>query len=112
MTACFTTNGYRISNADPCLFISDKGSLAFAWVDDLILVGTDTNEMLKQISNQFKIKDLGIAQNILGMKIDYFEDGSMFLNQRHYIKDLPTKYSLEDCKSSRKTFPVSRKPKQ
>jgi len=34
----FTNNGYRISDADPCLMISNQGDLAFAWVDDLILV--------------------------------------------------------------------------
>jgi len=36
MSDWFIGHGYRISDADPCLFISNQGDLAFAWVDDLI----------------------------------------------------------------------------
>lgn len=50
MTSWFTANGYQVSNADPCLFISDKGGLAFAWVDDLILVGKGTDEVLETVA--------------------------------------------------------------
>lgn len=57
MTAWFIKHGYRISDADPCLFISNKGSLAFAWVDNLILIGNDTDEILRSLSKSFKIKD-------------------------------------------------------
>jgi hypothetical protein len=61
MTSWFISNGYRISDADPCLMISDEGDLAFAWVDDLILVGDNTDELISKLGKDFKIKDLGIA---------------------------------------------------
>lgn len=78
MTNWFIKHGYRISDADPCLLISDKGDLAFAWVDDLILVGENTDELISKLQKDFKIKDLGVAQHILGMKIEYLTDNRMF----------------------------------
>lgn len=78
MTNWFIKHGYRISDADPCLIISDKGDLAFAWVDDLILVGENTDELISKLQKDFKIKDLGVAQHILGMKIEYLTDNRMF----------------------------------
>lgn len=80
--------------------ISDKGDLAFAWVDDLILVGENTEELISNLSKEFKIKDLGVANHILGMKIEYLKDGSMFLNQEHYVRSLVEEYGLEDGKTA------------
>lgn len=100
MTNWFIKNGYRISDADPCLLILEKGDLAFAWVDDLILVGDNTDELIRKISQDFKIKDLGQAQHILGMKIEYLPDGKMFINQEHYVKTLVEEYGLEDGKTT------------
>jgi hypothetical protein len=100
MTDWFVKNGYQISDADPCLFISNKGDLAFAWVDDLILVGENTEELITKLGKDFKIKDLGVAQHILGMKIEYLADGRMFINQEHYVKNLIEEYGLEDGKTT------------
>ena len=100
MTNWFIKNGYRISDADPCLMILEKGDLAFAWVDNLILVGENTDELINNLSKDFKIKDLGIAQHILGMKIEYLEDGAMFVNQEHYVKSLVEEYGLGDGKTT------------
>lgn len=100
MTNWFINNGYRISDADPCLMISNQGDLAFAWVDDLILVGENTDELISKLNKDFKIKDLGIAQHILGMKINYLEDNKIFLNQEHYVKNLVEEYGLEDGKTT------------
>lgn len=100
MTDWFIKHGYWISDADPCLLISNQGDLAFAWVDNLILVGENTDELIKNISKDFKIKDLGIAQHILGMKIDYLEEEKMFINQTHYVQSLIEEYGLEDAKET------------
>lgn len=102
-------HGYRISEADPCLMISDKGDLAFAWVDDLILVGENTDEIISKLQKDFKIKDLGIAQHILGMKIEYLQDEKMFINQEHYIKNLVEEYGLEDGKVTGTTMQANLK---
>lgn len=100
MTTFFVKNGYRVSDADPCLLISNTGDLAFAWVDDLILVGDKTEDLLESLSKEFKIKDLGVAQHTLGMKIEYLPDGRMFVNQHHYVKNLVEEYGMEDAKTA------------
>lgn len=80
--------------------ISDKGDLAFAWVDHLILVGENTDELVSKLNQDFKIKDLGTAQHILGMKINYLSEDRMFVNQEHYVKTLVEEYGLEDGKTT------------
>jgi hypothetical protein len=52
------------------------------------------------LGKDFKIKDLGIAQHILGMKIDYLVKYRMFINQGHYLESLVEEYSLEDGKTT------------
>lgn len=47
-----------------------------------------------------KIKDLVMAQHILGMKIKYLDEDWMFLKQEHYIKYLVQEYELEDGKKT------------
>lgn len=100
MNEWFIKNGYRISDADPCLLISDKGDLAFAWVDDLILVGENTDELIRNLNKDFKINDLGISQHILGMKSDYLENNQVFVNQTHYVQSLIEEYGMEDAKDT------------
>ena len=50
------------------------------------------------IKKDFKIKDLGKAQHVLGMKITH-NNGSIRIDQEHYVKALVTKYNMEDAKT-------------
>jgi len=91
--------GFQTSDADPCLFISSSAML-FVWVDDIIILGPKRNELIREIQKDFKIKDLGKAQHFLGMKISYGKNGSIRMDQEHYIKALIQKYKMDDSKIS------------
>jgi phage terminase large subunit len=51
-----------------------------------------------RMKEQFKIKDLGRAQHVLGMKITYEAGGCIQVDQEHYVKGLLKKYGMEDAK--------------
>ena len=97
MSKWLDSKGFKTSEADPCLFIN-KGTILFLWVDDIIIIGPKKEELIKEIQKDFKIKDLGKAQHVLGMKISNKEDGSIRVDQEHYIKALIKKYNMEDAK--------------
>jgi hypothetical protein len=97
MSTWLENKGFQISEADPCLFIKD-GTILFVWVDDIIVIGPKKEELLSMIKKDFKIKDLGKAQHVLGMKITH-NKGSIRIDQEHYVKALVTKYNMEDAKT-------------
>ncbi|MBW0557458.1 hypothetical protein O181_097173, partial [Austropuccinia psidii MF-1] len=89
-------NGFVKSMADACLFIG-KDVILFAWVDDIILIGKEADNILKRLEKDFKVKDLGLASHILGIKISQ-SDHMITLSQQHYIEELISQYGLEDSK--------------
>ena len=97
MSSWLENKGFKISEADPCLFNKD-GTILFVWVDDIIVIGPKKEELLKMIKKDFKIKDLGKAQHVLGMKITHNKNGSIRIDQEHYVKALLEKYNMSDAK--------------
>ncbi|MBW0477370.1 hypothetical protein O181_017085 [Austropuccinia psidii MF-1] len=84
--------------ADACLFIG-KDLILFAWVDDIILIGKEANNILNKLSKDFRIKDLGLESHILGIKISK-SDHIITLSRQYFIKELIIQYGLEDSKLS------------
>ena len=70
MASWLENNGLQISDADPCLFLN-KEVILFVWVDDIVLMGPGKDKLIEMMKKQFKIKDLGRAQHVLGMKISH-----------------------------------------
>jgi len=73
------------TNADPCLYISrQKGKLllVLVYVDDVLLASEDekwTENIIRKISKEIPIKDLGKAKNCLGIEIAQNQDGIKYL---------------------------------
>ncbi|GJV61493.1 zinc finger, CCHC-type containing protein [Tanacetum coccineum] len=69
------SNGFRINESDKCVysrFVNGKGVIIYLYVDDMLIFGTDLEQvqMTKKIlSKNLDIKDLGEADVILGIKI-------------------------------------------
>src|SRR5437868_2782617 len=67
------------------------------YVDDLIIAGDDEDDIhtIKQrLSEQFEMKDLGIAKKFLGIEIEYGNDGSVKLHQNQYIQRLIDRHGM------------------
>ena len=59
---------------DQCIYSKEEGGnfiYVALYVDDMLLIGNimDAIEMKKQLSSKFDMKDLGVANFILGMDI-------------------------------------------
>ena len=84
------SNGFKINECDKCVYaktLSKGYILVCLYVDDLLIIGSDT-DMIKQtkkiLIKQFDMKDMGITDIILWIKITRTFDG-IILSQSHYV---------------------------
>ena len=96
---------FKRSDVDPCLYTynTQDDSIYFIlviYVDDLIIISNKPSlreSLVKNLSKDFKIVDIGHAKWILGVKIEKTPTG-IVLNQDKYVMDILTKYGMKDCK--------------
>ena len=81
---------FRQSDVDECLFF--KGNcVVLIYVDDVILMGPDEREidqLVKKMSDSFKISDEGTLADYLGVKMRYDADGRINMTQTHIIDSI------------------------
>ena len=73
------------------------------YVDDLLLVGSNIcliNDFKAILSNEFKMKDLGEANFILGIKIER-SSNCLYLSQEEYLTRVLKRFNMINCKSTR-----------
>ena len=99
--------GLQRAKSDPCIFFkSDSESLLIVavYVDDLLILSNSKNDkqhLKNELKQTFKMKDLGEAHHILGMRINRDrEKGTITLDQTSYIKNMLYSYGMEDCKEA------------
>lgn len=89
------------SQMDPCVYYNHDGTLFLAiYVDDILIFWQNEkvlNELKKQLSQSFKMKDMGKAQGCIGMKITQTADG-IELDQCKYINDILTRFGMQEAK--------------
>jgi Reverse transcriptase (RNA-dependent DNA polymerase) len=71
------------------------------YVDDIFLIGRDEKEIAqarKILPELYEMKDIGVAQYLLGVDIHQDDDGSMSLKHTSYINKLFDKYKMGDAK--------------
>ncbi|RVW29670.1 Retrovirus-related Pol polyprotein from transposon TNT 1-94 [Vitis vinifera] len=71
------------------------------WID-MLIVGSDIekiNNLKKQLSKQFAMKDLGAAKQILGMRIIRDKaNGTLKLSQSEYVKKVLSRFNMNEAK--------------
>ena len=97
---------YRASDVDPCLFIQDEGderTLVLFHVDDGLVVAPrkQGKVMIETIGKVLEIKDLQEASVYLGIEIRRRQDGGLGIGQEKYVRDLLSKFGMENCKPVR-----------
>nr|GEU86579.1 zinc finger, CCHC-type [Tanacetum cinerariifolium] len=99
------SSGFLLNQSDKCVNRkfnnSGKGVIIFLYVDDMLIFGTDQNQVDKTkkfLSSIFSMKDMGEANVILGIKIKR-ENKGIVITQSHYIKKILKKFNHEDCSS-------------
>ncbi|XP_028965114.1 uncharacterized mitochondrial protein AtMg00810-like [Malus domestica] len=95
--------GFQSSHADPSLFVqsSQQGIVVLLlYVDDVILTGSSFQliaQVIKALTTEFEMKDLGDLHYFLGLQISHTAEG-LFVSQSKYISELVAKVDLQACK--------------
>ena len=97
--------GFQRCNADHCCYFKRyEGSyiLLLLYVDDMLLAGPsakDIEALKEQLSQEFAMKDLGDAKQILGMRITRDKEaGKLLLSQSDYIEKVLKRFNMENAK--------------
>ena len=91
------SNGFKINECDKCVYVKQTHNcfaILCLYVDDMHIIGSD-GETIKKIkcllASKFEMKDMGVADVILGVKI-HKTSGGLALSQSHYIETILGKY--------------------
>ncbi|GJS15568.1 zinc finger, CCHC-type containing protein [Tanacetum coccineum] len=97
------SSGFLLNQSDKCVYSkfdnSSKGVIICLYVDDMLIFGTDQNQVDKTnkfLSSRFSMKDIGKVDVILGIKIKR-ENKGIAMTQSHYIEKILKKFNHEDC---------------
>ncbi|GKC06787.1 zinc finger, CCHC-type containing protein [Tanacetum coccineum] len=97
------SSGFHLNQSDKCVYSkfndSGKGVIICLYVDDMLIFGTDQNQVDKTkkfLSSRFSMKDMGEADVILGIKIKH-ENKGIVITQSHYNEKILKKFNCEDC---------------
>ena len=96
------TLSFKQCQFDPCVFYKWKdGNLIIitVYVDDLILMVdkiTDLLDLKADLSERFRMKDLGKLSYCLGLSVMQRDD-SVTIHQRQYIDNLVARFNLTDA---------------
>jgi len=97
--------GFKRLESDHSLYIYSKDGVRIImpiWVDDITLTSdsqSSIDNVIKQLSSHFKLRDLGSTSYLLGMEITRNRSQhSISLSQRQYIIDILDRFGMGDCK--------------
>ena len=72
------------------------------YVDDMLIARSsieEINDLKKQLSKQFAMKDLGAAKQILGMRIIRDKaNGTLKFSQSKYVKKVLSRFNMNEAK--------------
>lgn len=109
--------GAKNNSSDPCVYIygdnkQDTVTLLI-YVDDLILASKSINKLMElktKLKTEFCMTDLGPLSQILGINVRREEaTGRIKLNQREYIKELISRFNMDESKTVSTPCDVSQK---
>ena len=87
-----------------------EGVILCLYVDDILIFGTNLKvikEVKDFLSRCFEMKDLGVANVILNIKLLRDDDGGITLLQFHYVEKILSRFGYSDCKPSPTPYDAS-----
>ena len=99
------SSGFNRCDKDHCCYIkkyTNSYVILVMYVDDMLIAKSsmaEINRLKQQLAENFEMKDLGPAKQILGMRIlRNRSEGILKLSQEKYIHKLLDRFYLEDSK--------------
>ena len=96
-------DGFKIKKCDKCVYVKsiDKGYVIVCLYVDKMLIIESYNDMIKStkkiLNRMFDMKDLGVADVILGIKITRTSEGYA-LYQSHDVEKILEKFGKHDTR--------------
>ncbi|KAG9450355.1 hypothetical protein H6P81_010320 [Aristolochia fimbriata] len=99
--------GFARSNADHCVYLQrfNDGDyiILTLYVDDMLVAGTNMkkiDDLKKKLANQFSMKDLGEAKQLLGIQITRDKKKKkLWLSQEGYVKKVLERFNMHESKA-------------
>lgn len=94
--------GLKATDADPCVFTNnskDDQLILAIHIDDGLIVGKTQaviDKLLKNLKMEFDVV-VSEANMYLGLQIEQFSDGSIFVHQEAYARKVIKRFNLEDA---------------
>lgn len=91
------------SSIDQCIYYrhSQQNTIILAvWVDDIMIFSSNSTMCTKlkaDLSTSFRMKDLGVATSLLGMRVTRHADGGVSIDQHQYISNVLKRFNMETC---------------
>jgi hypothetical protein len=107
-----TSAEFIVNEPDKCVYYrygGGEGVILCLYVDDTLIFGTRTkviDEIKSFLSRCFDMKDLGLADVILNIKLIKSDDG-ITLNQSYYAEKILSWFGFEECKISPTPYDAS-----
>jgi len=99
-------SGFHRCEEDHCSYVKkyvNNYIILGLYVDDILIVGANMAEidrLKKQLSENFEMKDLGPAKQILSMRISRDRsEGILNLSQKKYIEKLLSRFNVGNAKT-------------
>src|SRR4051812_5132182 len=108
-----TSVGFVVNEADKCVYYrygGGEGVILCLYVDDILIFGTNLKlieEVKSFLSQNFEMKDLGVADVILNIKLLRDDEGGITLLQSHYVEKVLSRFEYSDCKPSQTPYDPS-----
>ena len=94
------SHGFKINKCDKCVYVKDDEHgyvIVCLYVDDMLIVGSDDKMITStknMLNSRFDMKDMGLADVILGIKIKRTSNG-LVLSQSHYVDNILGKFDKD-----------------
>lgn len=105
-------SGFKINECDKCVYIKNTPGhevIVCLYVDNMLIMSknmADINATKRMLASKFDMKDLGVADVILGIRIHKTPQG-LALSQSHYIEKVLNKFKYLDFKIAKTPIDVS-----
>lgn len=97
-------SGLKRCESDPCMYYFIDGEtimLLAVYVDDILIISNNfelEQQLVGQLRSIFKMKDLGEATSVLGVKISRdLRKSTIAIDQQHYIVKMLERFGMTDC---------------
>ena len=97
--------GFKRSEADHYCYVKffdNSYIILLLYADDMLIVGSsieEINNLKKQLSKYFAMKDLGAIKQILGVRIIRDKtNGTLKLSQAKYVKKILNRFNMNEAK--------------